>query len=44
MTQMYASIAKALTSNKAIFLKSSHEFKNIIQSLSTGSFACSPKD
>jgi hypothetical protein len=44
MSQMYASIAKALASNKAILLESSHEFKNIIQSLSTGSFACSPKD
>jgi hypothetical protein len=44
MTQMYASIAKALASNKAILLESSHEFKNIIQSLSTGSFACLPKD
>jgi hypothetical protein len=44
MTQMYATIAKALASNKAILLDSSHEFKNIIQSLSTGSFACSHKD
>jgi len=44
MTQMYASIAKALASNKAILLESSHKFKNIIQSLSTGSFACLPKD
>jgi len=44
MTQMYASIAKALASNKAILLESSHKFKNIIQSLRTGSFACSPKD
>ena len=44
MTQMYVTIAKALASNKAILLDSSHEFKNIIQSLSTGSFACSHKD
>jgi hypothetical protein len=44
MTQMYVSIAKVLASNRAILLESLHKFKNIIQSLSTGSFACSPKD
>jgi hypothetical protein len=40
LMQMYASIAKALAANKTILMESSPEFKDIIQSLSTGSFAC----
>jgi len=42
MTQMYASIAKALAANKTTLTELSREFKDIIQSLSTGSFVCTP--
>ena len=42
MTQLYVSIAKALAANKTIPTESSREFKDIIQFLSSGSFACTP--
>ena len=39
---IFASIAKALASNKTVLMELSREFKDIIQSLTTGSFVCSP--
>ena len=44
LTQMYADIARALSGNKALLLDSSQEFRDIAQSLRSGSFACTPND
>ena len=40
---MYADIAQALPSNKAPLLDLAQDFRNIVQSLKSGSFLCSPK-
>ena len=44
LTQMYADIARALSGNKALLLESSQEFRDIVQSLKSGSLACTPHD
>lgn len=41
LTQMYASIAKALATNKAVLSESSREYQDVVQALRTGSFGCS---
>jgi hypothetical protein len=44
LTQMYASIAKALAANKELLSNSSREYQDVVQALHTGSFGCSFKD
>ena len=44
LTHLYASIAFALAQNKRLLLESSREFRDVVQSLRTGSYLCSAKD
>ncbi len=44
LTHLYSSIAQALASNKLLLSESSREFQNIVESLRTGQFACSPAE
>jgi hypothetical protein len=44
MTHLYASIAYALAENKRLLTDSSQEFRDIVESLRTGSFSCSTSD
>ncbi len=44
LSHLYASIAQALAGNKQFLAESSREFRDIIESLRTGSFPCSSKD
>jgi hypothetical protein len=44
LTQMYASIARALAANKTLLSDSSREYQDVVQALRTGSFGCSLED
>jgi hypothetical protein len=44
MTHLYASIAYSLAENKRLLTESSQDFREVVESLRTGSFPCSAKD
>ena len=44
LTHLYASIAFALAQNKRLLTESSRKFRDVVQSLRTGSYLCSAKD
>ena len=44
LTHLYASIAQALAGNKLLLSESTREFRDIVESLRTGSLPCSAKE